>query len=120
PWNSGTRPGSDWGSTWHGGGNSPFVQTGNWGWDDHNHWNNNWHDHWQDHHVHDHYHDWYHGSWSGNYSNNYYVPPYVGATAWGRASAPSTWGTSVEYYNPYYTTPVAAASPSYYYDYSQP
>jgi tetratricopeptide (TPR) repeat protein len=96
------------------------VQTGNWGWDDHNHWNNNWHNNWYDHHVNDHYHDWYHGSWSGNYSNNWYVPPYVGATAWGLASAPSAWGSGTEYYNPYYTTPVAAASPSYYYDYSQP
>jgi tetratricopeptide (TPR) repeat protein len=94
-----------------------LVSTANW--DDHNHWNNNWHNHWYDHHVNDHYHDWYHGSWSGNWSNNWYVPPYVGATAWGLAAAPSTWG-SAEYYNPYYSAPVATASPSYYYDYSQP
>jgi tetratricopeptide (TPR) repeat protein len=120
PWGPGTRPGSDAWANWHGGDNRPWRPDGDWGWNDHDHhqhWNDDWHNHWHDHHIHDH-HDWYHGSWSGNWSNNWYVPAYVGASAWGLAAAPSAW-SGAEYYNPYYSEPVATTASSYY-DYSQP
>jgi tetratricopeptide (TPR) repeat protein len=124
PWRPGTRPGSDWGSTWHGGGNNrPWRPDGDWGWNDHDHhhhWNNDWHDHWHDHHVHNHYDNWYHGSWSANWANNWYVPTYVGVSSWGLGSVPSVWDSGMAYYNPYYATPVATAAPASYYDYSQP
>jgi tetratricopeptide (TPR) repeat protein len=123
PWRPGTRPGSDAWSTWHGGDNRPWRPDGDWGWNNHNHqhhWNDDWHNQWHDHHVNDHYNDWYHGSWSASWSNNWYVPSYVGASAWGLGTVPSTWGYGSDYYNPYYAEPVATSSPSYYYDYSQP
>jgi tetratricopeptide (TPR) repeat protein len=121
PGRPGTRPGSDWWSNWHGGDNRPWRPDGDWGWNGNgNHWNNDWHNHWHDHHVHNHHDNWYHGSWSGNWSNNWYVPSYIGASAWGLGTVPSTWGYGSAYYNPYYSEPVATASPSYYYDYSQP
>jgi tetratricopeptide (TPR) repeat protein len=123
PWRPGDRPGSDWWSSWHGGSNRPWHPDGDWGWHDHDHhhhWDNDWHDHWHDHYVHNHYHDWYHGSWSGNWSNNWYVPTYAGLGAWGLGAATSAWWSGPDYYNPYYMAPVATASPSYSYDYSQP
>jgi tetratricopeptide (TPR) repeat protein len=126
PWRpgDGTRPGSDWWSTWHGGDNRPWRPDGDgdWGWHDHdhhNHWNNDWHNNWYNNHVDNHYNNWYHGSWSDDWSDNWYVPAAVGAAAWGLGAASSAWYGG-EYYNPYYSEPVATASPSYYYDYSQP
>jgi tetratricopeptide (TPR) repeat protein len=70
--------------------------------------------------VNNHYDNWYHGSWSDNWSDNWYVPAAVGAATWGLGAATSAWWSGSEYYNPYYAEPVATASPSYYYDYSQP
>jgi tetratricopeptide (TPR) repeat protein len=123
PGQDGTRPGSDWWSKRHDGSNRPWRPDHDWGWHDHDHhhhWNDDWHNHWHDHHVHNHYDNWYHGSWSGNWSNNWYVPSYVGVSSWGLAAAPSVWGYSDAYYNPYYTAPVATAAPASYYDHSQP
>jgi tetratricopeptide (TPR) repeat protein len=48
------------------------------------------------------------------------VPAAIGVGAWGLGAATSAWWSGPEYYNPYYSEPIAAASPSYYYDYSQP
>jgi tetratricopeptide (TPR) repeat protein len=121
PWRPGTRPGSDWWSTWHGGGDRrPWRPDHDWNHDHHHHWNHDWHNHWHDHHVHNHYDNWYHGSWSGNWTNNWYVPAAVGVGAWGLGTVPSVWGYDSAYYNPYYTTPVATTAPTSYYDYSQP
>jgi tetratricopeptide (TPR) repeat protein len=123
PWRPGTRPGSDWWSTWHGGDNRPWHPDHDWGWngDDHqHHWNHDWQDHWYDHHVHNHYSDWYHGSWSAAWANNWYVPTYVGVSSWGLGAVPSVWNSGVAYYNPYYTDPIATAAPASSYDYSQP
>jgi tetratricopeptide (TPR) repeat protein len=98
----GNRPGWD-----HGNWNRP-----GWGWGNNN-WAGNWHDHCINHH-----HGWYNGCWHGYWESNWYAPLAWGAVGWGLGSWTSGWGYGTDYYNPYYTEPVAAATVPY--DYSQP
>ncbi|MBX7074019.1 MAG: tetratricopeptide repeat protein [Pirellulales bacterium] len=92
-WNN---PGWGWGGGWGGNG-----------------WAGNWHNHC----INPHY-GWYNGCWNNYWGSNWYRPLAWGAVGWGLGSMTSGWGYGGGYYNPYYTSAVAASPAPY--DYSQP
>ncbi len=97
--------------------NNPGWNNPGWGWGNNRPWDDPWQNQWHNHCVHYHYHGWYNGCWNGYWGSNWYAPVVWGAGSWGLANYVSTWGTPVNFYNPYYV--VAYRAPLIY-DYSRP